>query len=103
MSHDGFHAHELDAMLQSMQDERDEARTSYEQALAALDTVEAERDELRSIIRATIGTIDCWKVPLLDPDGNDSSEAVMRLVADDLRRVLGMKTFDEVREDRRGR
>lgn len=43
---------------------------------------------LEATIQAAIGVIDNWKVPLLDPDGKDSSEAVMRLLADDLRKVL---------------
>lgn len=44
--------------------------------------------QLRAAIQTAIGVIDNWKVPLLDPDGKDSSEAVMRLLADDLRKVL---------------
>lgn len=47
-----------------------------------------EVEQLRAIIQAVIGVIDNWKVPLLDPDGKDSSEAVMRLLADDLRKAL---------------
>lgn len=43
-------------------------------------------DSLEATIQAAIGVIDNWKVPLLDPDGKDSSEAVMRLLADDLRK-----------------
>ena len=50
--------------------------------------LEAERDYYKELLAATVSALDCWKTPLLNPDGVDDSEAIIRLIADDLRKVL---------------
>jgi hypothetical protein len=44
-------------------------------------------DFYRGALLTIADTLDLWKSPLLDPDGRDCSEAVIRLMAEDIRGI----------------
>ena len=48
----------------------------------------SEIDYLRDVIQTAIDAIDCWKSPMYDPDGQECSDAVIRLLRNDLQEVL---------------